>query len=158
MNYWLLKTEPQCFSIGDLKARPRRTEHWDGVRNFQARNFLRDRVGQGDLAFFYHSSCAEPVIAGIVEVVRSGYPDFTAWDPDGEHFDPKSSPDAPIWYMVDVMLKQEFQKPIRLSELRANPALRSMELLRRGSRLSVMPVAAQEWREILRMARSSDRG
>jgi len=154
VNYWLLKSEPQCFSLDDLKARPRQTEHWDGVRNYQARNFLRDRFAKGDLGFFYHSSCAEPAIAGIVEIVRSGYPDHTAWDPKAEHFDPKSSPDTPIWYMVDVKWKQQFGQPIRLAELRANPVLQTMELLKRGSRLSVMPVTTQEWREILKMGKT----
>ena len=109
MNYWLMKTEPDCFGLEHLKAKPKRTEHWDGVRNYQARNFLRDGMQKGDLAFFYHSSCPEPGIAGIVKIARAAYPDHTAWDPDNEHFDPKSSPANPIWYMVDVKLEREFQ-------------------------------------------------
>ena len=150
MNYWLMKTEPDCFGIEHLKARPKRTAHWDGVRNFQARNFLR-AMRVGDQAFFYHSSCAQPGIAGIVKILRVAYPDHTAWDPDNEHFDPKSSPDKPIWYMVDVKLAREFKHPILLSTIKANPALKEMRLVQRGSRLSVMPVAEKEWKTILKM-------
>jgi len=151
MNYWLMKTEPDCFGLAHLKARPKRTEHWDGVRNYQARNFLRDDMRQGDLAFFYHSSCAEPGIAGIVKIVRAGYPDHTAWNPDSEHFDAKSSPANPIWYMVDVKLEREFRHPITLAALKHNPALRHMQLLQRGNRLSILPVSAKEWNAILKM-------
>lgn len=151
MNYWLMKTEPDCFGLDHLKARPKRTEHWDGVRNYQARNFLRDGMKKGDLAFFYHSSCAEPGIAGIVKIVRAGYPDHTAWNPDSEHFDPKSSPANPIWYMVDVKLERELKHPILLSSLKQNPALKGMQLLQRGNRLSILPVTAKEWQAILRM-------
>jgi len=154
MNYWLMKSEPDCFGLPHLKARPKRSEHWDGVRNYQARNFLRDDMGKGDLAFFYHSSCAEPGIAGIVKIVRAGYPDHTAWHPDGEHFDPKSSPDNPIWYMVDVKLEREFKHPLTLATLKHNPALRGMKLLQRGNRLSIQPVARPEWNAILKMAGS----
>jgi predicted RNA-binding protein with PUA-like domain len=154
MKYWLMKTEPGCFGLHDLKARPKRTAPWDGVRNYQARNFLRDDMKKGDRAFFYHSSCAEPGIAGIVKIVRPGYPDRTAWDPDGEHFDPKSSPDNPIWYMVDVQLEREFRHPAALAALRQNPGLRDMLLLQRGSRLSVLPVTKQHWDAVLNMIRS----
>jgi predicted RNA-binding protein with PUA-like domain len=151
MNYWLMKTEPDCFSLAHLKARPKRTEHWDGVRNYQARNFLRDDMRQGDLAFFYHSSCAEPGIAGIVKIVRAGYPDHTAWNPESEHFDAKSSPANPIWYMVDVKLEREFKHPITLAALKHNPGLRHMQLLQRGNRLSILPVSVKEWNAILKM-------
>lgn len=150
MRYWLMKTEPDCFGIDHLKARPKRTEHWDGVRNYQARNFLRD-MGQGDLGFFYHSSCPQPGIAGIVKIARAAYPDHTAWDPDNEHFDPKSSPDNPIWYMVDVKLEREFKHSILLTTIKANPALKDMALVQRGSRLSIMPVTEKEWKVILKM-------
>lgn len=150
MNYWLMKTEPDCFGLHHLKAKPKRTEHWDGVRNYQARNFLR-AMKKNDLAFFYHSSCAEPGIAGVVKITRAGYPDHTAWHPESEHFDPKSSPDNPIWYMVDVRLKREFKHPITLTAIKAHPALRTMRLVQRGSRLSVMPVTAKEWNTILKM-------
>lgn len=155
MNYWLMKSEPDCFGIDHLQARPKRTAHWDGVRNYQARNFLRDQMKKGDLAFFYHSSCAEPGIAGIMKIVRAGYPDHTAWDPDGEHFDPKSSPANPIWYMVDVQLVRAFRHPVTLPALRQNPALKHMKLLQRGNRLSILPVTAPEWNTILKMEKSA---
>lgn len=151
MNYWLLKSEPDVFSIADLAQRPGRTEHWDGVRNYQARNYLRDGMRRGDLAFFYHSSCAVPGIAGIVEIVRDGYPDFTAFDPGHPHHDPASTPDKPRWYMVDVRLKRSFKHVISLQELKACPALAGMQLLARGNRLSVLPVTAAEWSAILEL-------
>lgn len=151
MNYWLMKTEPDCFGLHHLKAKPKRTEHWDGVRNYQARNFLRV-MKKGDLAFFYHSSCAQPGIAGIVKITSDAYPDHTAWNPEGEHFDPKSSPANPIWYMVDVRLEREFRHPVTLAALKHNPSLKHMQLLARGNRLSILPVTKQEWNAILKMA------
>ena len=150
-NYWLLKSEPSCFSLQDLRSRPQQTEHWDGVRNFQARNLLRDEIKAGDLVFFYHSNIAEPAIVGIAEVVREGYPDSTALDPQGEHFDPHSAPDKPIWYMVDVRFVRELPRPVTLSELKSIPELSSMILLKR-SRLSVQPVSEQQWNAILALA------
>ncbi len=150
MNYWLMKTEPDCFGLHHLKAKPKRTEHWDGVRNYQARNFLRV-MKKGDLAFFYHSSCAQPGIAGIVKITSDAYPDHTAWNPEGEHFDPKSSPENPIWYMVDVRLEREFKHPIPLTAIKSHPALKTMRLVQRGNRLSVLPVTAKEWSTILKM-------
>jgi predicted RNA-binding protein with PUA-like domain len=150
VNYWLMKTEPDCFGLHHLKAKPKRTEHWDGVRNYQARNFLR-AMTKNDLAFFYHSSCAEPGIAGIVKITRAGYPDHTAWNPESEHFDPKSSPDNPIWYMVDVRLEREFRRVIPLTAIKAHPALKGMKLVQRGTRLSVLPLTAKEWNTILKM-------
>ena len=155
MNYWLMKSEPDCFGLDHLKKRPKQTEHWDGVRNYQARNFLRDDMQKGDLAFFYHSSCAEPGIAGIVRIARAGYPDHTAWAAKSEHFDPKSSPDNPIWYMVDVKLEREFKHPITLATLKNNPALKGMKLLQRGNRLSILPVSEKEWKIILTMEKSA---
>lgn len=151
MRHWLLKTEPDCFGIAHLKAKPKRTEHWDGVRNYQARNFMRDGMRKGDLAFFYHSSCPEPGIAGIVKITRAAYPDHTALDPENEHFDSKSSPANPIWYMVDVKLEREFKHLLPLTVIKANPALKDMLLVQRGSRLSVMPVTTKEWNTILKM-------
>jgi len=151
MGYWLMKSEPDVFGIGHLKARPRRTERWDGVRNYQARNFLRDDMRKGDLAFFYHSSCAEPGIAGIVKIVRAGYPDDSAWNPKSSHFDPKSTPANPIWYMVDVKLEREFRNSIPLAALKQNPGLRDMKLLQHGNRLSILPVTEKEWNAILKM-------
>lgn len=150
MQYWLLKTEPETFGLAHLKQRPKQTEHWDGVRNFQARNFIRT-MELGDLAFLYHSSCAVPGIVAIIEVVRAAYPDFTAWDSESAHPDPRSTPDNPYWYMVDVRLQRELKRLISLTELRQAPALRNMKLLARGSRLSVMPVSAGEWGAILKM-------
>ena len=144
MNYWLLKTEPGCFSIDDLQQRPDRTEPWDGVRNFQARNFLRDSIKTGDLALFYHSNIPEPAVVGIAEIVREGYPDSTALDPNAEHFDPKSTPQNPIWFMVDVRFVKLLAKPATLEQIKANPLLADMPLVKR-SRLSVQPVTPGEW-------------
>lgn len=148
MAYWLFKTEPGCFSFDDLKNRPEMTEHWDGVRNFQARNFLRDSIKVGDRVLFYHSSIPEPVIVGLAEVVRQGYPDFTALDPNGEHFDPKASPDNPIWYMVDVRYQESLPRPVSLADIKGNPLLADMPLVNR-SRLSIQPVTDDQWQIIL---------
>jgi predicted RNA-binding protein with PUA-like domain len=150
MNYWLFKTEPGCFSFADLRNRPNMTEAWDGVRNFQARNFLRDMVKVGDRVLFYHSSIPEPVVVGIAEVVRAGYPDHTALDPSNEHFDPKASALNPIWYMVDVRYSEPLPRPVTLEQIRNNPALADMPLVRR-SRLSIQPVTPDEWAMILAM-------
>lgn len=150
MSYWLFKTEPGCFSFDDLKKRPRMTEHWDGVRNFQARNFLRDSIKDGDQVLFYHSSIPQPAIVGIAEVVRGGYPDFTALDPASEHFDPKASTDNPIWYMVDVHYQQAFPREVTLESIRNNPLLTDMPLVNR-SRLSIQPVTELQWRAIIAM-------
>lgn len=149
MKYWLMKSEPSEFSIEDLKNRPGATEHWDGVRNYQARNFMRDEMKRGDLAFFYHSNCKVPGIVGIVEIVRQAYPDFTAFDPDNAHFDPKSRRDNPRWFMVDVRFKEQFSHTISLNELKECIDLQEMPLLRRGNRLSVMPVSNDQWQFIL---------
>lgn len=144
-----MKSEPDTFSLDHLAAMPQRTTMWDGVRNYQARNMLRDDMQRGDLAFFYHSNCAEPGIVGIVEVVRAGYPDPSAFDPESPYFDPKSDPGQPRWYVVDVRLKQRLKRTITLGELKAAPELASMALVRRGNRLSVLPVTATEWEFIL---------
>ncbi len=151
MNYWLLKSEPETFSIDKLMSNPNKTTHWEGVRNYQARNLLRDAIKKGDLAFFYHSNCNPPGIVGIVEVVKAGYPDFTAMDPESDYYDPKSMPDNPRWFMVDVKFKQKFSTIISLNELRHVPALQDMLLLRKGNRLSVLPVTKKEWDAILQM-------
>lgn len=149
MNYWLIKSDPDSFSMDDLARAPRRTTSWDGVRNFQARNMLRDEMRRGDQAFFYHSNCAQPAIVGIVEVTRGGYVDVTAFDPRDHHYDPRSTREKPLWYCVDVRLRRRFPQPVTLEQLRAQPALRSLMILRRGNRLSVTPVSAQHWRHIL---------
>ena len=150
MNYWLFKTEPGCFSFDDLKNRPGMTEPWDGVRNFQARNYLRDSVAVGDLVLFYHSNIPAPAVVGIAEVVRSGYPDRTALDPAGEHFDPKASAEKPIWFMVDVRYCQPLLRAVTLEAIRNNPLLAAMPLVNR-SRLSIQPVSRDEWRIITMM-------
>jgi len=149
MNYWLMKSEPDAFSIDDLKSMPGRTEHWDGVRNYQARNMMRDDMKKGDKVFFYHSNCEVPGIVGIAEVVREAYPDHTAFDPESKYFDPKSDPENPRWFMVDVKFKRKLKRTISLQELKDLPQLEGMPLVRRGNRLSVLPVAAEHWDIIL---------
>ena len=146
-----MKSEPDAFSIADLKSRSKKTEHWDGVRNYQARNFMR-AMKKGDLAFFYHSSCEVPGVYGIIEIARAAYPDHTAWDPENHHYDPKSTPERPLWFMVDVHFKREFKRPVTLTTIKAQAALKPMRLVQRGSRLSVMPVTAKEWNTILKLA------
>jgi len=150
MKYWLIKSEPESFSIDDLARAPRKTTCWDGVRNYQARNMLRDEMKRGDLAFFYHSNSEPPGIVGIVEIVREGYPDHTAFDPDDHHFDAKSDPESPRWYMVDVKLVDKFERLLSLRELKeyAGGQLAGFKLLARGNRLSVMPVSAPHWKFI----------
>jgi predicted RNA-binding protein with PUA-like domain len=149
MNYWLMKSEPNVYGIDDLKQMPKRTDHWDGVRNYQARNMMRDQMKKGDLVFFYHSNCPEPGIVGIAEIAREAYPDFTAWDPESKYYDPKSTPDNPRWYMVNVRFKRKFKRTITLAELKNQPGLAAMPLVQRGSRLSVMPVTSEQWELIL---------
>ncbi len=149
MNYWLMKSEPDEFGIDDLRARPGQVEPWDGVRNYQARNMMRDAMRKGDKIFFYHSNCAVPGIAGIMKVHREGYPDPTAFDPDDKHFDPKSDPDNPRWIHVDVKFVRKLKRIITLAELKACPELEGFALVRRGNRLSVMPVTEHEWEFIL---------
>jgi predicted RNA-binding protein with PUA-like domain len=149
MNHWLLKSEPAAFSIDDLAASTMQTTVWDGVRNFQARNMLRDEVKRGDLAFCYHSSCEVPGIGGIMEVVRSGYLDPTQFDPSNDHYDADSTRDDPRWYCVDVKLQRKLKRLISLEELRPHKKLANLKLLQRGNRLSVMPVTQTEWDFIL---------
>ena len=147
MNHWLMKSEPDVFSIDDLAGR--RQEPWDGVRNYQARNFMRDDMRVGDLVFFYHSNCKEPGIVGIAEVASEAYPDPTQFDPDSKYFDPASSRAAPRWMLVDVKFVKKFPHPVTLKAMQADPALEGMTLLRKGNRLSVMAVEATHWRHIL---------
>jgi len=150
-QHWLVKSEPDVFSISDLARATRQTTHWEGVRNYQARNFLRG-MRTGDRALFYHSNAEPSAVAGIVEIVREAYPDPSAWNPASDYHDPKASPENPIWSMVDVRLVAIFPRKIPLEELRGLPSLAGMELLRRGSRLSVQPVTAAEFRTIERLA------
>lgn len=152
MNYWLMKSEPEVFGIEDLRLRPAQTEPWDGVRNYQARNMMRDAMQIGDRVFFYHSNCAEPGIVGLMEIAKEGYPDPTAFDPEHIHFDPKSDPAKPTWMMVDVRYVETFARTISLKELKTYPELADMVLLRRGNRLSIMPISAAEWHFILGLA------
>jgi predicted RNA-binding protein with PUA-like domain len=149
-----MKSEPQVFGIDDLARAKGKTTHWDGVRNFQARNFMRDAMRRGDLAFFYHSSCDEPGIAGVVKIVREGYPDHTAFDAGDPHYDADSNPAQPRWYMVDVQLQRKFRVFITLATLRRHEkrALKGLALLQRGNRLSVTPVSAAHWKFILDLA------
>ncbi len=151
MNYWLMKSEPNAFSIDDLQQMPQQTEHWDGVRNYQARNMMRDEMRVGDLLFFYHSNCKVPGIVGLMEVVHESYPDHTAFDPQDKHFDPKSDPAKPRWFMVDVKYLRHTRRLISLAELKEQDELESMPLLRKGNRLSIMPVRQEEWQYILRI-------
>ena len=150
MKYWLMKSEPESFSIDDLAEAPRKTTCWDGVRNYQARNMMRDEMKRGDQAFYYHSNCEVPGIVGIVEIVREAYPDHTAFDPQDHHFDPKSDPDNPRWYMVDVRLVKKFSRAVSLRELRrySSDKLKGFQLLAKGNRLSVMPVSTPHWKFI----------
>jgi predicted RNA-binding protein with PUA-like domain len=151
MKYWLMKSEPTTFAIDDLMALPEGIDHWDGVRNYQARNFLRDEIRKGDRVLFYHSG-KMPAVVGTATVVRNGYPDDTSWDPHSGHFDPKSSPENPIWYMVDIRFDTKFRVPLTLTELRRFPELGGLPLLKKGMRLSVQPVAQSEFEFIVSLA------
>jgi predicted RNA-binding protein with PUA-like domain len=151
MRYWLMKTEPTSFGVEQLAAAPRRTTAWDGVRNYQARNMLRDAMRRGDQAFLYYSSCEVPGIVAVMEIVKEGYPDATAFDRRNHHFDPESDPAKPRWFVVDVQLKRRLARVITLEELRAHASreLAGLVLLRPGNRLSVMPVESAHWKFIL---------
>ncbi|MDE0096104.1 MAG: EVE domain-containing protein [Gammaproteobacteria bacterium] len=149
MNYWLMKSEPDVFSIDDLKRV--RVEPWDGIRNYQARNFMRDEMRIGDQAFFYHSNCDEPGIVGIMKVASKPYPDHTQFEPDSRYHDPKSDPDNPRWILVDVRFVRKLKRTVTLAEMRREPELEGMRLLMRGNRLSVMPVDKTHWDHILGM-------
>jgi predicted RNA-binding protein with PUA-like domain len=151
MNYWLMKSEPEAFSIDDLQQLPGQREHWDGVRNYQARNMMRDQMKVGDQVFFYHSNCKEPGIVGLMEVVRESYPDHTAFDPQSKYFDPKSSAEKPRWFMVDIKYIRHTRRVIQLAELKEHEPLENMPLVRKGNRLSIMPVSQAEWEYILRL-------
>src|SRR5437870_3588121 len=151
-KFWLVKTEPESFSIQDLAKQPRQTTCWSGVRNYQARNFLRDEMKLGDRVLVYHSSTDEPAVVGTATVVRESYPDDTAWNKKDHHYDAASTPENPRWFMVDIRLEQIFEAPLPLTKLRGVAALKNMELLRKGSRLSVQPVRKNEFEAILKLA------
>ncbi len=150
-QYWLFKSEPTTFSIDDLARSPQQTTYWEGVRNYQARNFLQS-MKVGDLGFFYHSQADPPGIAGIVQVVKAAYPDSCAFDNKSRYYDPRSHPDSPRWYRVDVRLIAKFSSVLPLEQLRTIKGLEKMELLRKGSRLSVQPVRPEEWHRVLDLA------
>jgi len=151
MRHWLLKTEPGVFSFDDLLQAPDQTTGWNGIRNYQARNFLRDQMEEGDRVLIYHSSADPPVVAGLAEVVRRGYPDPTQFDPKDDHYDPESTPAAPRWYQVDVKAVRKLPREVSLEEIRRTKALAKMPLVQRGQRLSVQPVAPEEYALVVRM-------
>jgi predicted RNA-binding protein with PUA-like domain len=157
MRHWLVKSEPDVYSFDDLMADRDRTTPWHGVRNYQARNLLRE-MKKGDTVLFYHSSCEPPHVAGVARVAREAYPDPSAWDPRSEYHDPGSTPDDPRWYMVDVQGVEALPAIVTLPELKANPRLAAMKLVQKGQRLSVQPVTAEEYAEVLRMAKAKARG
>lgn len=152
MNYWLFKSEPDTFGIDHLAARPEQTAFWEGVRNYQARNFLRDDVQPGDQVLFYHSSCKEVGIVGVAEVVRGAYVDHTQFDPESKYYDPKASPDNPRWVMVDVKLVQKFRRVLPLAVIKSMPEITELALVKKGHRLSIMPVPETEYQALLRRA------
>lgn len=152
MNYWLMKSEPDCFSIDDLKNCPDSTDKWDGVRNYQARNMMRDEMKKGDQVLFYHSNAKPPHIAGLATIAsKEAYPDPTQFDPKSEYFDAKSSKESPRWWLVDVKYKKKFKHTIPLDQVKSNSKLKDMKLVQKGSRLSIQPVSKKEWDEVLAM-------
>lgn len=151
-KYWLMKTEPDVFSIRDLKSRPGKKEHWDGVRNYQARNHMRDGMAVGDQVLFYHSSCDPAGVAGVADIVKAAYPDPSALDPASKYFDPKAAPDKNPWVMVDVKFVKELPRLVTLEEMKSAPGLESMMVIKRGMRLSIQPVSSEEFAIVLKLA------
>lgn len=149
MKYWLMKSEPDAFSIDDLQALPKQTDSWDGIRNYQARNMMRDEMNVGDLIFFYHSNCKTPGIVGIMKVASPPYPDHTQFDPESKYYDPKATTDKPRWIMVDVTFAEKFSHTISLNTLKHAPELSEMAVVRKGNRLSITPVTTHQWEFIL---------
>ena len=147
-KYWLFKSEPDVFSFDDLKAGPNSTTYWDGVRNYQARNFMRDEMKKGDSVLFYHSRCDQIGIVGVAEVTKEAYPDHTSWDPNSKYFDPKSTPENPRWHMVDITWKRAFKRVVTLQEMKETPELQNMRVVQRGQRLSVQPVTKDEFEKV----------
>lgn len=150
MKYWIFKSEPSTYSIDDMMRDV--TTYWNGVRNYQARNFLRDDVKIGDQVLFYHSSCEVPAVVGLCEVVKNGYPDFTAFNPKSEYFDPKIKMKEPTWFMVDIKFVKKFRNPVTLQNIKSNPKLKNLKLVQKGNRLSIIPITKDEFDEILKMA------
>lgn len=147
-RYWLFKSEPTAYSFSDLLAESDQTAEWDGVRNYQVRNFMRDDMKVGDGVLFYHSSAKPLAVIGTASIVKEAYPDNTAWNPAEKHYDPKSSPDNPIWLMVDIKAEKQFARSVTLEEIKQHPNLQNMLVARRGMRLSIQPVTADEWDEV----------
>jgi predicted RNA-binding protein with PUA-like domain len=150
MQYWLFKTEPDAFSIDDLANMPNLIEHWEGISNYQARNFLRDGVKRGDLVFIYHSSCKDEGIVGLAEVVKEGYADHTQFDPESKYYDPKSLEEMPRWIMVDIQFKQKFAQTLTLKKIKRMSEIEDIGLIKKGHRLSIMPVKQNEFEWLLR--------
>jgi predicted RNA-binding protein with PUA-like domain len=148
-KYWLFKSEPSSYSFANLLNEPDQTAEWDGVRNYQARNFMRDEMKAGNGVLFYHSSASPMAVVGTARIVREAYPDHSAWDAKSKYYDAKSSRDNPIWLIVDIKAEQEFTRPVTLQEIKQNPKLQNMLLVRRGMRLSIQPVTKEEWDEIV---------
>jgi len=151
-KYWLMKSEPDVFSIDDLKNQPKSTDHWDGVRNYQARNFMRDEMKKGDLILFYHSNAKEIGIVGIAEVVKEAYPDFTAFDKKSKYYDPKSNEENPRWFMVDVKYKKKFKSVLTLQEIKDHKVLSNMKVAQKGQRLSIQPVEKKHFDLVCKMS------
>lgn len=156
-KYWLMKTEPTTYSIDDLGKEKGKTTTWEGVRNYQARNLLRDEIKKGDQVLFYHSACKEPAVVGLAVITREGYPDSFAFDPKSKYFDAKSKKEKPVWFMVDVKLDQKFKYPVTLAELRGQASLKDMVLLQKGSRLSVQPVKKSEFDKIVKLSQKKSK-
>lgn len=150
-KYWLVKSEPENFSIDDLKKSKNQTTNWDGVRNYQARNYIRDEMKIGDGVLFYHSNTDPLAVVGYCEVVKKAYADHTQFDPENIHFDPKADPKNPTWFMIDIKFIKEFISPVTIESIKVNPNLKNLRLIQRGNRLSIMPVTKDEWNEILKM-------
>ena len=150
-KYWLMKSEPHVFSLADLKNSPYSTTYWDGVRNYQARNFMRDQMKKGDLVLYYHSNCDQPGVVGIAAVTKEAYPDHTSWDPDSNYFDPKSTKEDPRWFMVDITWKRAFKRLVSLQEMKETPKLAEMRVVQRGQRLSVQPVEKRHFDLVVKM-------
>ena len=148
-RYWLFKSEPTAYSFADLMAEANQTAEWDGVRNYQVRNFMRDDMKVGDRILFYHSTAKPLAVVGVARIVGESYPDSTAFDPAEKHYDPKSKPDSPAWLMVDIQGEREFDRPVTLQEIKENPKLESMLLVKKGMRLSIQPVTQEEWDEVI---------
>lgn len=157
MRYWLMKTEPAVFSFEDLRKRPLSTDHWEGVRNYQARNYMKDEMGKGDKVLFYHSNCEVPGVVGIAVISRKAYPDFFSWDRTSRYYDPKSTPEKPRWFMVDVTWAKTFRHIVTLKDLKAEPQLKGMKVLQKGQRLSIMPVTKEEFDIVSAMGMREER-